>query len=363
MSGLRNILSLAVAGAAMWMLSAAPARAVDFQCIEPSRYRNLLAVFNDDPNVLFSYFGLPRGPLPDMEACRALLVTGALREGDADALLDRVIQARGWLAVLYLTIEGANIEEEARLAAIVRAFALKTRAVRSASLSYAPDFVLTWDALVPLTGTSVPAPPPRDDFAPLNRGLRTFLARRDLTMKIERSGCNDGCRPVWAAGISRLYTGAPSGTPASTDLDPRLIRLRGAVTYQLDWDRLPEPSAQVLREPLGWAPVTPPATVRVLREKCSGDMAVAESLQVRLAEAFDAAARNNLRPREVEALSPHFEGLSRAGARLQQCLAGALESERLAAFQRHCSPVCDRRSLSDSFASGARDIIRRAQSL
>jgi hypothetical protein len=345
--------------------AAGPARAVDFQCVEPSRYRNLLVVFNDDPGVLFSHFGLPRGALPDMELCRALLVTGTLREGDADALLDRIIQGRGWLAVLYLSIEGADIEEEARLAAIVRAFAIKTRAIRSPALSYFPDFAIPWEQPLPLTGTSAAPPPPREDVSPLNRGLRTFAERRDLPFKLDpaRSTCNDGCRPVWSAGVNRLYNSSPPGAPVSTDIDARVIRLRGALAYHLDWERLPEPNAPVLKVPLGWASITPPAMARVLRERCSAELTVAESLQVRLAEAFGTAARNNLRPREIEALAPHFDGLSRAGARLQQCLAGTFESERLAAFQRRCTPACDRRTLSDSFAAGARDIIRRAGNL
>ena len=41
--------------------------ALEFRCIEPSRYRNLLPVFNDDPNVFFSYFGLERRRLPNLE--------------------------------------------------------------------------------------------------------------------------------------------------------------------------------------------------------------------------------------------------------------------------------------------------------
>ena len=41
-----------------------------------------------------------------------------------------------------------------------------------------------------------------------------------------------------------------------------------------------------------------------------------ESLEARLATAFDAAARNNLRPTAVQSLSSNFEALSRAGTRL-----------------------------------------------
>ena len=127
----RWMATAALLASAFVLAPAAPARALDFQCIEPSRYKHLLPVFNDDPNVFFSYFGLPRGRLPDLETCRALHVSGTLAEGDAEALLDRIIQGKGWLAALHLSFEGSNLEEEARIAVIIRSFALKTRAIRS----------------------------------------------------------------------------------------------------------------------------------------------------------------------------------------------------------------------------------------
>jgi hypothetical protein len=168
------------------LLSIASASALEFRCIEPSRYRNLLSVFSDDPNLFFSYFGLPRGRLPDLNNCRALLVTGTLAPGDSDALLDRIIAAKGWLAVLYLAVEGTNIEEEARIASIVREFSLKTRAVRQPLYRYQPD------------------------FAAVGAGLHD----RDCAgAKPATSPLNAGCRP--AAPRSRLHS-MPTTAPATT---------------------------------------------------------------------------------------------------------------------------------------------------
>jgi len=352
--------------AAITLMSAASAPALEFQCIEPSRYKNLLPVFDDDPNVFFSYFGLPRGRLHDMETCRSLLITGTLATGDADAMLERIIEGKGWLAVLYLSFQGTNLEEEARIAAIVRGFSLKTRAVRHAAFNYLPDFVLWGQPPLALTGTSAAAPPAREDILPLQRGLKTFVTRRDLALKLERerSNCDEGCRIVYFAGVNRLFNTPPAGAPAPAPAAGGANdRLRVALIYQLDLNRLPATSDPQLSKPLGWAGVSPPATARLLREKCNPEFTVAEALEARLGDALEAAARNNLKPREVEALAVPFEAMSRGGARLQQCLAAALEVERLASFQRHCPQTCDRQALSVAFAATARETLERAGKL
>ncbi len=47
------------------------ASALEFKCVEPSRYKNLLQVFEDNPTLLSTYFDLDRTQQPDMNACRA----------------------------------------------------------------------------------------------------------------------------------------------------------------------------------------------------------------------------------------------------------------------------------------------------
>jgi hypothetical protein len=192
--------------------------------------------------------------------------------------------------------------------------------------------------------------------------LQAYAARRDLALPLDanHSTCNDGCRPIWFAGVNRLYNTPPAGAPAPSDAaDPVNARLRVAFAYFIELNRLPAANDPVLIKPLGWASATPPATARVLRDKCNPEFAVAESLETRFGEAFETAARSNLRPREVQALTTPFEALSRSGARLQQCLAAALEGERLASFGRRCAQACDRQALSERFAGAARDILGR----
>jgi hypothetical protein len=354
----------AFVAAALLLLTAVTARALDFQCVEPSRYKNLLPVFNDDPNVFFSYFGLPRGRLPDMDSCRSLLITGTLQPGDADALLERIIQGKGWLALLHLSFQGSELEEEARMSAMVREFSLKTRAIqRSTELFYAPDFAMRWETSLSLTETSAAAAAPGNDITPLQRGMKAFLDRRDRALKLDpaRSNCNDGCRTVFHAGVNRLLFAPPAGGPEPTHTSvPGISRQRVAMAYQIETSRVPEANAAVLNKPLQWGTMTPSATARMLRDKCNPEFTVAETLEGRLADSFETAARNNLRPREVAALAASLDALNRAGARLQQCLAAALESERLAAFQKQCPSSCDKRALSTSYANKARELVERA---
>jgi hypothetical protein len=348
------------------MLSAPKAvSALEFKCLEPSRYRNLLSIFNDDPNLFFSYLGLPRGRLPDMATCRSLHISGALKDGDGDEMLDRIIQGKGWLAVIHLSIEGTNLAEEARIAAIVRAFFLKTRGIRHEFSIYGPDFVLRWDQPVPLTGTSAAAPPAREDISPLQRGMKAFLERRDLRLKLDpnHSSCNDGCRTIWAAGVNRLYNLPPADAKPPPAPDPDANKRRVAIAYTLDWERSLSPSDPLLSKPMDWTFVTPPAVGRMLRDKCSPELTVAESLEGRWGEAFATAERVKMRPREVEALAAPFETLMRGGVRLQQCVAAAMEAERLAAFQRLCTPSCEKKALSEQFATTGRDMLEKAGKL
>jgi hypothetical protein len=362
-SGLRRLAIGALMAVAL-MLPVGTARALEYTCVEPSRYRNLLPIFNDDPNQFFSYFGLPRGRLPGMGVCRSLHISGTLADGDADALLDRIIAGKGWLAVIHLSVEGSNLAEEARMAAIVRAFFLKTRGIRHDKSIYTPDFALRWDQPVALTGTSAAAPAAHEDISPLQRGVKAFLGRRDLWLKLDpqRSTCNDGCRTIWAAGVNRLYNFLPNQKP-SPPPDPEANKRRVAMIYQLDWDRPLPATNPTLSKPMEWTFATPPAVGRMLRDKCSPEFTVAESLEMRWSDAFAGAERVKLRPREVEALAAPFEALSRAGARLQQCLAGAMEAERLASFQRLCPDKCDKPALSEKFATMGREMLEKAGKL
>src|SRR5580692_5982339 len=114
--------AIRIAGAVLGLLLALArsdrAAALNFTCIEPSRYKNLMQVFNDNPSTLIAYFALDRSRLLDINACRALLLSGTINPGDSEALLAQVI----------------------------RTFSLKTRVLLGPSLRYDPDFASPWDA-------------------------------------------------------------------------------------------------------------------------------------------------------------------------------------------------------------------------
>jgi hypothetical protein len=206
------------------LMSSPAAAALEFQCIEASRYKNLLLIFQDDPATFFNYFNISRQPLPPPETCRALLVTGTIAPNSADALLGHIIEARGWLAALYLSFSGTNIEQEAAMATIVRRFSLKTYEVRGPLYFYNPDFAVNWTPAIGKGGFLSAA---SGDPSPLETGLLAFL-RRDRALKLDpkRYACAGGCRVVWSAGVNRLHNVRSGPAAETTTNDQTIERLR-----------------------------------------------------------------------------------------------------------------------------------------
>ena len=349
------------------LLASAPqtATAVEFHCIEPSRYKNLLQIFQDDPSTFFSYFKISRRSLPATESCRALLVTGTIGADSADALLRRVIEGRGWLAALYLSFNGTNVEQEAAMAAVVRQFSLKTYEVRGPAYFYQPDFAVRWTPAIGKGGfLSAPA---SDDPSPLDSGLAAFM-RRDRALKLDpkRYACAAGCRVVWSAGVNRVHNLRPAAEePADTTgkTDEVTERLRNVFAYRLDRGRLPAADDPILSRAWDRIPTTPPTVAATLRKECDAEMTVAEALESRVADAFATAAGKKLAPPAVTAIAPQLNALKRAGVRLQQCLAAAHENLRLQAFQTYCPKSCNRAELLESFSKSAGDMLKEAGTL
>jgi len=348
------------------LLSSAPtpaAAALEFHCIEVSRYKNLLQIFQDDPSTFFSYFNLSRRPLPSPNTCRALLVTGTIAPDSAAVLLDRVIDSRGWLAALYLSFSGTNIEQEAAMATIVRQFSIKTYELRGPLYFYNPDFAVRWTPAIGKGGFLTT--PANDDPSPLDTGLTAFM-RRDRALKLDpkRYACAGGCRVVWSAGVNRVHN-LRSGPPeATTTTDQTIERLRSVFAYRLDRGRLPAADDPILTRPWDRIPTTPPAIATALRKECDAEMTVAEALESRVADAFAEAVARKLAPGAVTAIASHLNALKRAGVRLQQCLAAAHENMRLRSFQTHCPPKnCSRAGLLDSFGKSAAEMLEEASKI
>jgi hypothetical protein len=346
------------------LLSAAPraATALEFHCVEPARYKNLLQIFHDDPATFFSYFNIARRPLPAPDSCRALLVTGTIGPDSADALLGRVIEGRGWLAALYLSFGGTNIEQETAMAAIVRQFSLKTYEVRGPVYFYQPDFAVRWTPAIGKGGFLSAAA--TDDPSPLDSGLVGFL-RRDRALKLDpkRYACAGGCRLVWSAGVNRVYNLRAGSPDAAPKPDETVERLRTVFAYRLDRGRLPAADDPILSRPWDRLPTTPPAIAATLRKECDAEMTVAEALESRVADVFAEAAGKKLTPFSVSSIAPHLNALKRAGVRLQQCLAAAHENLRLSNFQTHCPKTCNRAELLGAATKSAGDMLKEAGTL
>lgn len=356
-------LALLIVPALLLSVPRPAAAALEFQCIEVSRYKNLLQIFHDDPSTFFSYFNLSRRSLPAPETCRALLVTGTIAPNSAAVLLDRVIESRGWLAALYLSFSGTNIEQETAMATIVRQFSLKTYEVRGPLYFYNPDFAARWTPAIGKGGFLTAAA--TDDPSPLDGGLAAFL-RRDRTLKLDpkRYACAGGCRVVWSAGVNRVHN-LRSGPPqATTTTDQTIERLRRVFSYRLDRGRLPPADDPILTRPWDRTPTTPPAASAALRKQCDAEMTVAEALESRVADAFAEAAAKKLAPFAVSAIASHLNALKRAGVRLQQCLAAVHENLRLRGFQTHCPPKnCSRADLLDSLSKSAAEMLEQSSKI
>jgi len=343
--------------------------ALEFKCVEPSRYKNLLQVFNDDPEVLSQYFELDRTQAPDLNACRALAVIGTIDDGDSEALINAIIRNKGWLDVLYLSFGGVHLLEEIKLAHVIRGFRLKTRVVQGLPLRYEPDFATRWapDAANPNEAPTAPSSQP----SPLNRGLEAFAKRDDLGLPISGSGnvCLESCAGAWIAGVHRRLLPVPPIAVRGPAAVPEIVTAwpRRALALDLEGAKLPAPDDPSWSTPVvpGFGPVVPSAIDRLVRDRCSAEVVAGEALEGRIGRTLDRLAHDDFR--DVRSTPPavleELDSLRMAGVRLQQCVARAFEHERLASFQRFCNPSCDKAKLIATFDRAARDFVDKQISL
>lgn len=343
--------------------------AAEFRCIEASRYGNLLHIFGGDPIALLGYLGLEKRPPPDTGLCRAMAMTGEIRRGDADALLEKLIQGKGWLAALYVSIDGSNIDEELKLAAAVRGFSLETFFVGEADwpIRYKPDFTDYWGSDMQFSvSAAVQAPA---DATSLNIGLETFAQRvnRLLPVNACRAVCDRACATVWAGGVQRSVPSASTASGAAAAGAPTgMVEdncARAAFAAYLDKAPSVLSGFEAVALP-GERSHAPPAMTSTLRERCGGEIGAVELLEKQFGETVARHARNQFHDVSVEQFKQdsvaarsflnESETLRRAAARLVQCVARAHEAERLASFEALCGSKCDKQKLSDSFAGTAR---------
>jgi hypothetical protein len=345
----------------------ADAPAAEFKCLEPARYKNLLQVFDDNPDSLASYFALDGAQAPDLNACRALAVTGTIHDGDSEALLSVIIQNGGWLDLLYLSFDGIHFSEEIKLAHVIRDFRLKTRVVKGLPLQYEPDFATRW---APAASVNEPTDKP-SQISPLNAGLEAFAKRSDLWLPIAqgRNICLESCAGAWIAGVHRVLLPAPPidvrGPAAASEIVT--ARPRAALAASLDGGAFPrdfDPGRAKLVAP-GAAPAIPTPVDRLLRDKCTAELVAGEAIEARIGGAADLLARGDFRGirSTPPAMLNDLDSLRRAGVRLQECVARVFERERLASFRRLCGEKCDKSRLLAAFDRTAREFVETQISL
>jgi hypothetical protein len=337
------------------------AAALDLKCVEPSRYKNLLQVFDDDPAILSTYFQLDGTRAPDLNACRAMALTGTIRDGDAGRLIDAVIQNKGWLDVLYLAFDGVDLREEIRLAYVIRGFRLKTRVLEAWPLRYEPDFATSWAAPVEAANEAPITPSQR--LSPISRGLEAFAKRGDLDLPISGASnmCLESCVGAWAAGVHRRLSPVPPIAVPGPAATPEIVTEwpRRALSIAVNGFKLPAPEDRTWKTPvfLGMGPVIPPDIERLVRAKCTDEIVAGEALEGRIGGSLESFARDDFS--EVGS-TPHpvlvdLDSLRMAGLRLQRCVARAFEHQRLASFDGLCNPSCDKPKLVATFDRMARD--------
>ena len=363
----RGLLSAVV----LYAMMGVGASALDFKCVEPSRYKNLLQIFEDNPAMLSSYFGLSHAHQPEMNACRALVVSGTIRDGDGAALLDNIIRNKGWLDVLYLSFDGVHLQEEIKLAHIIRGFWLKTRVLLAGPFRYSPDFARLWGLRA--VSDSRPSAAATSELSPLNRGLEAFAKRGDLGLPNmgARNVCLESCAGAWIAGVHRQVLPLPAiavPSPAAAAI-PEIVTAwpRSALAASLDGGKIAPPNDPSWNRLViaGAASVLPPAADRLIRDKCTAELIAGQAIEDRVAGAMDDLARGDFGGvRRVPAdLLEQVDSLRMAGLRLQRCVARAFESERLASFRRLCGPSCDNATLLATFDQMAKEFIESRLSL
>ena len=132
-------------------LVATPAAAMSIRCVEPSRYRELMQVFDEDAGALYRYFGVERTRLLAPDACRAVILSGRIEPGDSGRLIAEIARAKGWLGTLYLALSGADAGEEARLEGLgsglwrrVEPLGRRLLPIRSLGQALGVGFVWAW---------------------------------------------------------------------------------------------------------------------------------------------------------------------------------------------------------------------------
>jgi hypothetical protein len=328
-----------------WLVLPRPAAALDFQCVESSKYQYLYQLFNGDPKQAAAYLGVDPAHGPPAGACRAVVATGGVEPGDDAKLITAIAQSGGWLATLYLASGGGSVDSGSRLAVITRAFWLKTIVAPTKSFRYQPDFMPA-----PI-GTQYPA-------GDLTAALQAYEHAVDAVpaTTVPFPGCASACTFALAAGIDRrgvarvhrAGVGASSIEAVTEGVDraeERIVAIYQKMDVGDDFIRDARDTAKQTTTPTTIARFPRPVE-DFLVEKCKSDAAQLDDLKALLQFGI---ANGGSRAGDLVQTATLRQSLAKAEARsevVERCVAGYQESERLKAFNQLCGHGCSAESLA-----------------
>jgi hypothetical protein len=317
----------------------APAEALTFTCIESSKYKYLLKLFEDDPKQLAAALGTDPAAAPPPEACRAALATEGTAKGDPQRLVEIIAQNKGWLATIYLNSGGGDVGAATRSAVIVRDFWLGTKVMPGGgSFVYQPDFVDQAAGATPDPGhaafaaavQAVPTPVPASAFC---ASACTFI----LAAGVDREG---------VARVHRCGVNGDTLQAVSDSVAHCVATIRSLYQHMGVGDAFLETAADTAKQTT--APITMPRFPAVvedaLTERCKSDGAqlndVAALLKFALRQRARAAGLV-----ETGALAASLDKVEARSQETEHCITGWNDRDRLAAFSKLCSHGCSDRSL------------------
>jgi len=326
-----------------------PARALDFQCVDSSKYEYIDHLFNGDPRQAASYLGIDPAHGPPAGACRAAVATGGVTEGDDTKLIELIAQNHGWLAELYLASPGGSVNAGLRLAVITRAFWLKTIVAPGKSFRYQPDFMSA-----PI-GRSDAADPRTAQLQAFQHAVETVPATT-----VSYADCASACTFSLAAGVdrhgvARVHRAGVNGSSieAVTEgvgrAEGQIIALYEKMDVGDDFVRDARDTAKQTTTPTTISRY-PRFVEDFFVEKCKSDAAQLDDLKALLQYAI---VNSGGRTADLVPTTTLRETLAKVETRsenVEHCVAGFHESERLKAFNQLCGKGCSAQTLDPFIA-------------
>jgi len=358
------------------------AEALEFTCIEASRYRHLYQLFGGDPKQLAAFLGLDSAQLPKPEFCRAILISGKVEPrsaNDADKLIATIEANQGWLATLQLSSGGGVVQTGYQLGFITRMFWLKTHTAArfGKNLSYVPDFFVPPAASGPDTGEEQPD-------AERIRNWRSYVdSRKGLSpTPLGYTGCASACGLIHTAGIDRsgevrVHRARVGGAgkdefinlkTTMSETDRRLLRLE---LEQIAFYRQMDPGPDFVRHYQETpAQTTTPVDVsrfpRYVADYLTGKCKVNGDQLQELDRQIGNTMSELVAPQfgfwiKTDNLRRSLRQLRNMRADAERCIAGAHESERRSHFAKLCPGGCDRRKLMGMVDDSIRGLLKQTQ--